>query len=65
MTVVLRAILTCPRPGCGAEFEAYWDADADSVEEVPEAPERFQVCPQCGSSWMAEYPGWSFRMEAG
>jgi uncharacterized protein (UPF0212 family) len=52
------AVLSCPE--CGAEFEGAW------LEPEPgEAPESSrQLCPGCGHSWEAGYPGFSFTSEA-
>lgn len=57
---VLVAEIVCPE--CGFEFEGTWAEPADR-EEVPEP--AFQLCPGRGHIFEAEYPGYSFRTEAG
>ena len=59
---VLVAIIACPKPTCGVELEGVWA----EPEEPEDAPERaLQLCGSCGGSWTAEWPGFSFRTEAG
>jgi hypothetical protein len=59
MPEVLVAVISCP--GCGTELEGTWAAP-EEPEDVPEL-ER-QLCGSCGSTWTAEWPGFSFRTEA-
>jgi hypothetical protein len=63
---VLVAIVTCPgREGsrCGTEFEGTWQEPADPEDDSPE--ESLQLCPECGHSFPAPWPGYGFRTEAG
>jgi hypothetical protein len=57
---VLAAIICCP--ACRTELEAVWAEPGDS-DESPEP--ALQTCGSCADSWVAEYPGFSFRTEAG
>jgi hypothetical protein len=63
---VLVAIISCPgRLGwsCGAEFEGNWQEPEDPEDEAPD--NAMQLCPECGYCWVASWPGFSFRTEAG
>lgn len=62
---VLTAVIVCPgRLGwsCGAEFEGTWQAPEDPDEESP--ADEMQLCPECGNTWVAAWPGFSFHAEA-
>lgn len=63
MALLLTAILTCPR--CGTDFDAWWADEVMDVQDMAEAPVAEQTCPACGHAETVEYPGWSFRAEAG
>jgi RNA polymerase subunit RPABC4/transcription elongation factor Spt4 len=58
---VLVAVIGCPE--CGTEFEGTWREPDDLGEDFPE--ESLQLCPGCGHSFTAGWPGYSFRTEAG
>lgn len=60
---LLVAFITCA--GCGADFEGTWPDDSDTEQDRAEAPVTVQTCPHCGHKQEEEYPGWSFRSEAG
>lgn len=63
---VLVYVIACPgRPGspCGTEFEGNWREPEDLEDETPEA--ALQLCPACGYVFTAQYPGYSFKTEAG
>jgi hypothetical protein len=63
---ILAAVIACPgRPGwrCGTEFEGTWLEPEDPEDEGPE--EALQLCPECGCTFTAQWPGYSFRTEAG
>jgi len=60
---VLVAVIHCPLRLCGAELEGTWLEPEDAGEDAPE--KALQLCPDCGHLWDAEYPGYSFRTEAG
>jgi hypothetical protein len=57
---VLVAIICCPK--CGTELEGNWAAPEDT-DEAPE--DALQTCGSCAEIWLAEWPGFSFRTEAG
>ena len=57
---VLVAVISCPE--CGTEFEGTWKAPGDYEEEVEE---DIQNCPEAGHSFVAGFPGYSFKTEAG
>jgi hypothetical protein len=52
------SFITCP--GCGEEIEGIWPADDDERDPA----ETEQLCP-CGQKWVAVFPGYSYRQEAG
>jgi hypothetical protein len=64
MSSVLSATVECTWPGCGVTFEGYWYDDSMDDEQRDEAPVAQQECPN-GHKFEAEYPGWSYRSEAG
>lgn len=57
---VLTAVIACPN--CGDGMEGTWlePEDRDSGVEA-----SLQECPSCAHRFEAEYPGYSFRTEAG
>jgi uncharacterized protein (UPF0212 family) len=56
------AVITCPEKTCATEFEGAWQA----AEEPGEYPaDELQLCPGCGNTFTAGYPGYSFSAEAG
>jgi hypothetical protein len=57
---VLVAIIRCP--ACETEQEGTWVEPGDSDEDVEAA---LQTCGSCAEIWTAEYPGYSFKTEAG
>lgn len=63
---VLVALVACPgRDGwrCGTEFEGTWAEPQDPMEESP--ADSLQLCPECGCTFTAQWPGFSFHTEAG
>ena len=60
---VLVAVITCPKDTCLAEFYGTWLEPGDPEEDSPE--ESLQLCPECGHTFTAEWPGYSFHTEAG
>lgn len=59
----LTAFIDCS--SCGTSFEGTWWDDSIDPEQRDAAPSALQVCPSCGYSELAEYPGWSYLTEAG
>lgn len=57
---VKTAVLDCPN--CGTPVECVW-AEPDAPDEDVEP--QLQNCGGCARPWTAEYPGYSFRTEAG
>jgi hypothetical protein len=57
---VLVAIIDCPE--CAVLLEGTWAEPAESDDSVDAAR---QLCGACGHTWEAEYPGYSFKTEAG
>lgn len=57
---VLVAVICCP--ACKTELEGVWAEPADADEDVEDAR---QLCGSCANTWEAEWPGFSFRTEAG
>lgn len=51
---------------CGQTFEAVWEDDSMTIEDMAEAPVADIKCPNCGHVHKDfEWPGWTFRSEAG
>jgi hypothetical protein len=64
MAIQLTATVECI--ACFNEFEGHWiDKDADTIEDVAEAPVADQTCPNCNNTQEETYPGWMFHTEAG
>lgn len=63
MPTELTAIITCAQ--CALDFEGVWRDDSLDEQDRAEAPVAVQQCPGCGHTETMEYPGWSFRNEAG
>lgn len=59
---VLVVVIACPKKLCGTEFEGTWQAPEDPEEEGP--ADEVQLCPDCGFTWTAAWPGFAFRAEA-
>jgi hypothetical protein len=59
---ILTAIIECTV--CWEEFDGLWVDDSIDEQDRAEAPTEEQQCPN-GHQFEAEYPGWSFRSEAG
>jgi hypothetical protein len=57
---VLTAVIACPE--CKTEVEGCWAEPAEGDEDVEPC---LQMCGSCGATWMDEWPGYSFRTEAG
>jgi hypothetical protein len=62
-SVLLEAILTCIV--CEVDYEGRWLVPGSDVQDMVEAPVASQTCTGCGDRREVEYPGWSFRTEAG
>jgi C4-type Zn-finger protein len=60
--VVFTANLDCPK--CEATFEGVWHDDSMDMEQVVDIAPIQAVCPKCGHTWEAEYPGWTAFTEA-
>jgi len=60
---VLVAVITCPKSTCGVAFEGDWEEPEDPMDEAPE--DCIQLCPDCGNTFTASWPGYSFHTEAG
>jgi hypothetical protein len=60
---ILVAVIRCPLRLCGSELEGTWLEPEDAEEDTPE--KALQLCPECGHRWAAEWPGFSFKTEAG
>lgn len=58
---VLVRVLCCP--ACRTEQECTWIEPEDLAEDTPEP--ALQLCASCGQQWEAEWPGYSYRAEAG
>ncbi len=63
MAIELTAFVTCNQ--CGNDYEGHWFDDSLDIQDMAEAPVSVQECPGCGHKQEEEYPGWSFRSEAG
>jgi hypothetical protein len=61
--VILVAQVDCEV--CGETYQGNWDVEADTIEDVDEAPTESQECPNCGEFQVETYPGWVNRTEAG
>jgi hypothetical protein len=57
----LIAVIRCPE--CGEPMEGTWLPPQDPEDTSPE-PEA-QMCGSCAHIWTADWPGFSFRTEAG
>jgi len=57
---VLVAVIACPN--CDAELEGTWAEPGDQDCGVEPG---LQECPSCAHRWEQDYPGYSFRTEAG
>jgi uncharacterized protein (UPF0212 family) len=57
---ILTAALECPN--CDELTPCAWLAPEDGDEDVEPG---LQSCGSCGHIWTAEWPGYSFRTEAG
>lgn len=53
-------VICCPK--CRVEMEGVWLEPEDSDDDVEPA---LQTCGECAETWEAEYPGYSYRTEAG
>ena len=68
--VHLTAIIICPSITCDAEFEGSWtatelDPELDTMQDLEAPPEEVQLCPRCGYTWLAQWPGWAMYTDAG
>jgi hypothetical protein len=62
--MILTALVDCAE--CGETYQGSWEVpDADTMEDVDEAPTQEQTCPACGHVQQETYPGWVNRTEAG
>jgi hypothetical protein len=63
VALALTANVECAQ--CGAVYDGWWiEAAADTVQDLEEAPVQEQTCP-CGHVQEEQWPGWTFRTEAG
>jgi hypothetical protein len=60
---VLTAFVDCP--ACGTTYEGVWQDDSITDQDRDQAPVARQACPACLAGQDVEYPGWSWRSEAG
>jgi hypothetical protein len=63
----LTAVVDCDGPdGCGGMFEAIWEEESMTLEDMAEPPVADQTCTECGKVHKdLAWPGWCFRSEAG
>lgn len=59
----LMALVDCA--GCGTAYQGCWTAEADTLQDLDEAPVSVQQCPCCGHSQQETWPGWINYTEAG
>lgn len=52
-------------PVCGTTFEGQFHDDSDTVQDITDAPQSAQTCPECAYEWVAAMTGWTFFSEAG